>query len=482
MAEVVLRDDQSAFVADLRLAFRQGHQAVLGVASTGFGKTVTSAWIARSAAQRGNTVWFACHRKPLVRQSSLEFGRMGIHHGLIVSGEPMAPSLVQVASIETLRRRLDKLTAPSLLVVDEAHLACSRSWTEVVQWCKARGSRVLGNSGSPARLDGRPLGDLFDAMVEAPPMRWLIDHGHLSDYLIFAPPPPDGLERLPKRGGEYVTASSEALMDKPTITGDAINHYLLHASGKRAVAYCTSINHSRHVAEQFNARGVPAAHVDGNTGKGELQQIIHALADGAISVLCNVDLITTGFDLSAQVGRDVPIEAGIMLRPTASLALYLQMAGRMLRRKPQRAIILDHVGNTLCHGLPDDEREWSLDGRSKRPTDDEPQVAARQCPACFAVHRPKPSCPICGHVYIITGREVEEVAGELVALDVEAIRQQRRAAQAKARSLEDLVRVGIDRRMASPDGWAAHVAAARRMGDINELRARARDIRRAIGG
>ena len=137
---------------------------------------------------------------------------------------------------------------------------------------------------------------------------------------------------------------------------------------------------------------------------------IASFRSGQTQVLFNVDLLSTGYD-------DPGISAGIFLRPTGSLALYIQMVGRFLRiaEGKQNAIILDHVGNTARHGLVDEDREWTLDGRPKRKPG-EATPATRQCIECYAVHRPAPVCPCCGYTYQTKAREIEERDGELVEL------------------------------------------------------------------
>ena len=120
---------------------------------------------------------------------------------------------VQVATVGTLNSRLDKLQPPQLLIVDEAHLSMAATWVKVVDWCKERGSIVIGNSATPERLDGKGLGYLFDSMVEAKPMRWLIDNGRLSDYELYSAVPPD-LKGVKTVAGDYSLDQLAAAMDK----------------------------------------------------------------------------------------------------------------------------------------------------------------------------------------------------------------------------------------------------------------------------
>lgn len=470
-----LRPYQQQLIAELRGALRR-HRRVICQLPTGGGKTALAVHMMGTAAARGRVCWFVVHRQELIDQTSAALWAQGLEHGLIVAGghSHLARLPIQVASVQTLVRRLDRLAPPDLIVVDEAHRSVSASYSRILATYPE--AHVVGLTATPRRTDGQPLGALYGEIVSGPSMRWLIDEGFLSDYSVYAPQTAD-LSGVHSRGGDYARDEAAAVMDRPTITGDAVAHYQRLAAGRRAIAFFVSRDHAAHGCAAFNAAGVPAECVTGASSDADRRGGMERFRAGETLIMCSVDLAIEGLNV-------VEAECAIMLRPTQSLIVWLQACGRVLRPSPNGApaIILDHVGNALRHGLPDEEREWSLDGQPKRQSDDEPECPVRQCPACFAVHRPKPACPACGHVYLVVGREVEQVAGDLVELDVEALRQQRRAAQAKARSLEDLVRVGIERGMKSPEGWAAHVAAARRMGDINDLRARARDIRRVLGG
>jgi DNA repair protein RadD len=460
---IELYPEQNKLALSIGDAMRR-HASVIAYGPTGFGKTVLASWIAERVAAKGNTAIFCVHRDNLIRQTVQTFREFNIDFGYIVAGvQPDRRKQVHVASIHTLARRLETVPAPSLLVIDEAHLAAAKTWERVVSHYRDQGSKILGLSGSPTRLDGKPLSNLFDVMVSGPSVRWLIDQGFLSEYVAYCPSQID-LTGVKTSMGDFQKDELAEAMDKPSITGDAISHYRKLAYGTRAVCYCVSIKHSEHVCAQFNADGIPAAHICGETPRDKQRQIIRDFADGKYMVLCNVELITTGFDLSAQVGRDVPIETIIGLRPTSSLALHLQMLGRGLRRKPKPAVLLDHAGNCLRLGLPDDDREWSLEGKpkSKKKTDNDIQPI-RQCTQCYAVHRPAPACPHCGFEYPKQSREVEEVSGELKQIDPSelAARRELKAQQAHARSLADLVALGRARGYAQPNVWASHVWLAR---------------------
>jgi DNA repair protein RadD len=466
MGKIFLYPDQEEFIGSIRSELRAGKKSVLGVASTGFGKTIVSAFIVKSSAERGRRVWFACHRKNLLKQTSLAFWKLQIQHGLIAAGKMQTPELVQVATIGSLVNRIGKIAPPDILILDECHLAMAPSWLKVIDYCKSHGAIIFGNSATPQRLDGKGLGYIFDSMVEARPMHWLIENKRLSSYKIYAPVSTPDMTGAKIVGGDYSASDAERIMDKPTITGDAAAHWLKYANGLRTICYCASIKHSRHTANQFSSVGIPAIHVDGESSDEEITDAINGFADGRYKVLCNVQLMTEGFDLSAQVNRDVPIEACILLRPTQSIALYMQMTGRALRMKPKPAIILDHAGCYLRHGLPDDQREWTLESLPKKQrAKREDEVTAKQCPACFAVFRAGPTaCPSCGQSLTGDGRVIHEVAGELTEVDLAAARKEQRREQGAARTLTDLVQLGIRRGQRKPAEWAAIVNAARQGG------------------
>ncbi len=452
---IELRDYQTQIIEETRTHLRQGIRSVLLYAPTGAGKTALTAHMAGTASGRGHRVWFLCHRRELIKQSIRTFSFVGIDHGVIAAGFPAdRRPLVQIGSIQTVARRMDRLDRPRLIVFDEAHHLAAGTWAAIYD--AFPDALHIGLSATPERLDGTGLGHWFERMVRGPSVAELIEDGWLAPYRLYAPKPID-LSGVHTKLGDFVRGELTHAMDKPTITGDAIAHYRRYADGKRAVAFCCSIEHSRHVVAQFQAAGIPAEHVDGETDSVVRDAAIQRFERGETLVLSNVELFGEGFDLPA-------IEAAILLRPTQSLALYLQQCGRALRpcEGKEQAIILDHASNSHLHGLPDDPREWSLEGRKKRRRTTEAPLPIRTCPKCFAaLAAGVVSCRYCGTVLGTNPREVEEVAGELVEVDPKVARRQRLREQARAETLEDLVAIGRSRGYRSPDKWAAYVWNAR---------------------
>jgi len=470
LAPVVLRPYQEEMIQGVREKLRTS-QAVLLQAPTGAGKTQMATAMVRNAVAKGGRPWMIVHRDFLVDQTSKTFERAGIEHAFISAGRrwnPYAPA--QVCGIDTLRSRLDRVPPgrwPTVIFVDEGHHACSATWARVIRWAMDRGSKVVGLSATPERLDGKGLNELFGAIQLGPSLAWLIEQGYLSKYTAYAPTMPD-LGSIGSRGGDYKTDELEKELDKDELVGDLVAHYSRLASGKRAVYFCVSIAHSRHVAGAFRAAGISAVHLDGSDPSDVRRSAARSMALGELDVICNVGLLGEGYDLAAQAQMDVTIECVGMARPTQSVAMYLQQVGRALRPKDEPAVILDHAGNIMAHGLPDDERDWQLEPKKPPPKKRKGEPAeppVKVCKSCFATSAANAArCVACGEPFAGEGRMPGETDAELVAVDPKALRAVRAQQERDAKTIDDLIAVGKARGYAKPEAWAAHLYTARQRG------------------
>lgn len=453
-----LRPYQQTAVDALRASFAAGRRAPLFVLPTGGGKTFVFSYIAQNAVERGRRVGILVHRRELLLQASASLSALGVNHGLIAPGFPRTQHPVQIASVQTLARRSAQQQF-DLLIVDEAHHCTAGTWRAIIE--SQPTARLLGVTATPIRSDGQGLDEVFDDIIVGPSMQELIELGYLTKSVVYAPPVGIDLTGIRKRGGDFDRGQVAERVDKPSITGDVCAHYRKLAGGLPAIAFCASVAHAEHVAAEFRAHGFKARSVDGGMDHAERAAAIAALGNGDIHVLTSCDIISEG--------TDVPVvAAAILLRPTQSLGLYIQQVGRVLRPAPgkSRSVILDHVGNCLRHGLPDQEIEWTLQGTagsggSKSANDNVPTV--RQCENCYFCYQPtQPACPSCGHVQQTKVREIKATDGELIELDAaraaELKRQQQREVS-QARTLEDLQEVA--RRRGYSVHWARHVFNAR---------------------
>ncbi len=341
----------------------------------------------QSAERKGFRSYFIVHRRELVKQASRTFSEAGVEHGVIAAGFPQDPArLVQIGSVQSLARQRDQLVHPHFAIWDEAHHLPAPGWAALQD--KFAGAFHIGLSATPIRLDGKGVGDHFDTMVSGPSIAWLQRRGYLAVCHHYAPASLD-VSGVRIRMGDFVRSELAAAVGRSFVNIDAVEAYGKLAPGKRAIIFAASIEQSEAAVTAFRSAGIAAEHVDGKTQPNDRDAALARFEAGATTVLSNVDLFGEGFDLPA-------LECVIMLRPTWSLGLYLQMLGRALRPAPAKphAIAIDLVGNWKRHGLVDENRLWSLS--PPPPATDTSRSDLKPCRACSAVSRATASfCPAC---------------------------------------------------------------------------------------
>jgi len=461
--------DQESSLKEILRKFRQRFKAALLVAPCGYGKTIVFSAIAKRAKDKGNRVLICVHRQELLRQTCLTLKKFDVSYGIIASGYEMKPhEKVQVASIQTLCRRIKipiqrrggnkvdgVVLPPTLLIIDEAHHAIAPTFQKVISHFDCK---VLGVTATPWRSNGEGLNKIFDCMIIGGTADELINQGRLCRPIYYAPPQQVDLEGVKISMGDFDKVEISKRVNKPTVTGDAIEHYKRICPEKRAVVFCVSRKHADDVAVQFNLAGVPAASIDGSLSDRDRFQRIKDLKNGYIKVLTSCELISEGFDLPT-------IEAAIMLRPTKSLAIYIQQAGRALRTAEgkQNAIILDHVGNCFRFGAIEQINDWSLEGLSKKTKEKENLPIVRRCKMCFAIlSMSAKRCHLCNSEPEISERELKYIEGQLQAIEKEKLKIDQQKERKSAWTLDALIALGIKRGMKNPHGWAWHVMNGRK--------------------
>lgn len=395
MEEIFLRPYQQQFIVDVRSKFRQNHKRVIGVAPCGAGKTIMTGWMIREVGRRGRRIIFFVHRQELIKQTSETFKQLGIEHGIISAGHKMQPELpVQIASVQTLVRRLDKIPAPDFLICDECHHILANSYKEILDAYPE--AFLLGVTATPQRTGGINLGDVFSSMVEGPSVDELIRLGNLTDFKYFSHTEELDLRGVRVRFGEYVNSDLAKVMGAKKIVGEIVDNYKRLANGKSAICYCVNVNHSKLVAKAFVEAGIPAAHCDGETPKSIRERLVENFRKGKIKILCNAELFSEGFDVPNM-------QAVILARPTKSLTLFIQQAMRPMRPDPSDpnkvAIIIDHVKNYSRFGLPNTAHAWSL--APNLPKRHDFTAPLKTCPHCgLVVPAATLTCPDCRYKFI----------------------------------------------------------------------------------
>ena len=454
---IELRPYQSAMIAEARELMRQGVRCPLLVAPTGGGKRLMAIYTIKRAVQRGKRCWLLVHRRELLDQAARTLDEAGLPFGVIQSGvRPDYRQQAQLASVQTLTRRIRGIPAPDFIFVDEAHHARAATWEALLAAFPQ--AFILGFTATPVRQDGRALGPRFDRIVTGPSMRWLIDQGYLADYRLFAPPGTD-VSAIRTMAGDYRSDELAEVVDRPQIVGDVVTHYQRLAPSSQAICFGVNIRHSEHLAEAFATAGISARHLAGTTDRRTRSLILEDFAAGRFRVLCNVDILGEGLDVAG-------IETVICARPTQSLAVYLQQIGRGLRVKPngRPATILDHAGNSLRHGLPDEDRAWTLEDEAtkrKRPSGQGIKI----CPSCFAALAPqRVVCSECGFIFRTEPVMPDHAKGELIEISAMVARREARVEQGRAKTMDELIALGRSRGYRRPEAWATHILSWRRRG------------------
>lgn len=434
---------------EARLALAGGCSNVLLYLPTGGGKTLTATSIIQKAVAKGRKVVFLANRKQLVQQTSAVLSRYDIAHGILQAENTRSlDARVLVASIDTVHVR----GLPSdvgLIIIDECHAVAGSAKYQALL-AKYNLVPVVGLSATPFAAG---LGKHFERLVIGATIKDLIDDGFLVDCDIYAPSEPDlkGVKSSKGIDGllDYNQSDLEDATDKPELIGDILMHWRKLASGKQTVVFATSIAHSKHIVEQFQASGVSAEHIDYWADDDERAAILGRFARGETMVLSNVALLSEGWDCPST-------EVMILARPTRSLIRFIQMVGRVLRPADgkTRALLLDHSGSTARLGHPCDDLQLELDdGKHKvssKQQAERKETLPKPCPACkfmrpAGVHE----CPKCGFK---PERQSDVLVGdgELVKMD----RKKPFSKDAKQHTYSQLL--FIERQRSYRSGWAAN--------------------------
>ncbi len=392
-----LRPYQSQSLFDLRSAIARGVRAAVLMMPCGAGKTSVAAEIMAGAVRKGKRAYFVVDSKELLDQAADRFEAEGLEVGIIQGqnertdyGKP-----VQVATIQTLRNRWEQIAAslrPNVIVIDEAHVL-HQAHEEIVAWAKEHKVPVIGLSATPWR---KGLGLHFDDMIIGITTAELVEKGYLVPSICYAPRIPN-LDAVKTRSdGDWQEDALAEVMGDAALMGDIVQHWYRHARDRKTLVFATNVAHSRALCDAFLKAGIAAAHIDGYERDPEVrEQIIDDFRSGKTQVLVNVAILTKGFDCPET-------SCLVLARPTKSLMLHYQILGRGLRTFPGKedCLILDHAGNCLRNGVPEDRVPATLDdGKNGRQLDrkqSEPtEPVAKPCSSCGHVSKLH-KCPACG--------------------------------------------------------------------------------------
>ncbi len=372
-------DYQQKLIDETRRKLAEGSQGVLIVSPAGSGKSIVISEIARLTTLRGGIVLFIVHRQELVNQITESFKKQDVDL-----------TKCTILTVGKVPGRFNKIPKPSLIITDESHHSRANTYQKIYEYY----SDVprLGFTATPWRMNGKGFKDIYPAMVEGPTVKWLIEHKKLAPYDYFSVNLADAGKLHFSGSGDFSNKSIEDALGK-TIFGDVIKTWKKIANGRKTILYAHSRKYSAQIAQKFCDAGIKAVHCDSKTPAKERETIMSDFKAGKIKILCNVDLISEGFNVP-------DCSCVVMLRPTASLVLDVQQSMRCMRYMPdKRAVIIDHVGNCYRHGVPITPRKWTLEDRKrkKRRKATDVNYPIKTCPSCFSVVPAQCRvCPVCG--------------------------------------------------------------------------------------
>lgn len=370
--------------------------------------------IARRATVKGNRVLFIVHRKEIIDQATATFKKQNVDM-----------NLAQLGMVQTITRHVDEIPEPKVIFVDEGHHSLAKTYQRILD--KFPNAIKLLFTATPQRTGKQQLDQIADDIVLGKSIKWLTEHGNLAPFKYYSIDDIDRSKLKKNSTGDFTQDSMENAVNRK-IYGNVVKHYQKLALNKQAVVYCYSIENAIKVAQEFNDNGISAVEVDGDTDPIKRDEIIEQFRKGKIKILTNVNLFTEGLDLP-------DIDCVIMVRPTASLALYLQFSMRCLNpREGKMAIIIDHVANWKEFGLPTEDRDWekamqTKEGTKKKKTQ-QPTNSPLQCDHCYAVfYRNELTsdnlCPYCGFEISKKQLELQSTNDRLIEINESNLRVNR---------------------------------------------------------
>jgi superfamily II DNA or RNA helicase len=391
-----LREYQKQAIQNIRLQFAQGKNRIILCAPTGSGKTIIFSEIARLTFERNNSVLIITNRKELISQTNNKLNQFGLYPDLLTAKTKDIPEkTIVVAMVETLARRMKKtdfygfIEKFHLIIIDEAHI---QSFNKLFEYINDK-HFVIGATATPYRDSNmKPLKLNYDSIINVCQVKYLIENNFLSNPDSFGVPM--NLKGIKTKGNDFDEEQLSTFYDDDVKYTGAVQNYLKHAKDKKALVFCVSIINSKSLSIQFQNSGIPSKHFDCYMSDAERSEILNWFFNTKNAVLCNVGILTTGFDCPE-------VECILIYRATKSLPLFLQMVGRGSRiaENKNNFTILDFGNNIHRLGLWEADREWTLEvkEKSKKTKKVAPVKYCSECGAILPINIK--ICKYCGYEF-----------------------------------------------------------------------------------
>ncbi len=423
---LTLRPYQEAAITAIYGYFQTHTGNPLVVIPTAGGKSLVMASFIEGVlkAWPGQRILIVTHVRELIAQNHAEMiglwpdAPAGIYSAGL--GKREAQARILFAGIQSIHRRAAEIGHTDLVLIDEAHLIPGKSSTMYRRFLDALKAinpalKVIGLTATPFRLDCGMLHEgqnaLFTDIAYEAPVRELIDAGYLSPLVSKQPTTRLDVSKVGTRAGDFIARDLAAAVDQDAITRAAVTEIIEHGRDRKSwLAFCSGVEHARHVAEEFGRQGISCRTIFGDTPKDERDAILAAFKRGEIRALASMGVLTTGFNAPG-------VDLIALLRPTQSAGLYVQMVGRGTRLAPgkENCLVLDFAGNVRRHGPIDLVRP-------KRPGDGGGgEAPTKVCPDCDSIIALSATeCPDCGYVFPPREVKIAPTAATLPVLSPKA--------------------------------------------------------------
>ncbi len=344
------------------------------VLPTGTGKTKTAAMIIWDRIQLGEIVYIIAPQIEIFEQLMNDYAWMdpGYINDEGIRGASRRLYICMALSLVNNLPIIPESIYPDDIFTDECHHSAADTWKSIYTFF---GSALrIGLTATPLRTDGKPLGDLYTDIVETITINRALKEGYLTRPVVVEPE--EWKLLIPMKGDDFDTAKQAELLGDPKIIGDVIGYYERILCGLPALVACSTYEHAKMMTKEFRAAGWISEHIHSDLSKPDRKSILNRTRKGEINLLCTVGIGIEGLDIAGLYGL-------IWLRRTRSTTIWVQFNGRPMRllQGKKHCIIIDPIGNTVIHGMPDRVRIWSLDeGEGEEIINDLPPY--KTCPNC----------------------------------------------------------------------------------------------------
>ena len=419
---LTLRPYQQAAIASIYGYFQNNKGNPLVIIPTAGGKSLVMAAFIEGVlkAWPDQRILIVTHVRELIAQNHAEMiglwpeAPAGIYSAGL--GKREAQARVLFAGIQSIHRRAREIGHTDLVLIDEAHLIPGNSSTTYRRFLDALSAinpalKVIGLTATPFRTDSGMLHEgksaLFTDIAFEAPVRELIDQGYLSPLVSKQPATQLDVSKVGTRAGDFIARDLAAAVDQDAITRAAVAEIIDYGKDRKSwLAFCSGVDHARHVAEEFQRRGITCRTIFGDTPKDERDAIIAAFKRGDIRALASMGVLTTGFNAPG-------VDLIALLRPTKSAGLYVQMVGRgtRLAEGKENCLVLDFAGTVRRHGPIDLVRP-------KRPGEGGGgEAPTKVCPMCDSIIALSAiECPDCGYEFPARELKIAPTAAALPVL------------------------------------------------------------------